>query len=308
MRPRGSLCSPDGTLHSFFYPHPMEWLNLHTSTLDSPQFVGAEPEERATWLCLLRYCVGQENGGRIGLCRDWTDRRWQQLCRVTKREVVGPSDLWSWDGDDLTVWAYPLQKENEVKRNRAHGSLGGRPSTIAKDKQPGGHLANPVAKPEETTRFPSGLALGSGSAETEGKGRERKGIGKEGERKEAGKPAGVSVPASRPASAAEAEEYFLGIGSTSFEAETFFDHYEANGWRQGGKTALKDWRAAARNWVRRNGGATGGAAARLGGDGVRKNLEMGARAGAFPNQDDRVVLPVAGLDEALAEVTEGGAA
>lgn len=35
------------------------------------------------------------------------------------------------------------------------------------------------------------------------------------------------------------------------EAATFFDHYEANGWKQGGRTPLKSWRAALRNWARR---------------------------------------------------------
>jgi len=36
----------------------------------------------------------------------------------------------------------------------------------------------------------------------------------------------------------------------SSEAEAFYDHFEANGWKQGGRSAMKDWRAAARNWVR----------------------------------------------------------
>jgi len=31
---------------------------------------------------------------------------------------------------------------------------------------------------------------------------------------------------------------------------TFFDHYEANGWKAG-RTAMKDWKAALRNWSRR---------------------------------------------------------
>jgi hypothetical protein len=284
----------------------MEWLNLHTSTLDSPQFVGAEPEERATWLCLLRYCVGQENGGRITLCRDWTDRRWQQLCRVTKREVAGPSELWAWDGDDLTVWAYPVQKEMEVRKNRLHGSLGGRPSGSSQKKQPD----KPTDNPTETTRSTTGLSSGYGLAETERKGKEGKGIGKEEEgngNPPADQAAGSRATASRPEAQAEAEAYFLEIGSTSLEAETFFDHYQANGWRQGGKTALKDWRAAARNWVRRNGSATRGAAAGLGGDATGKNLLRGGARGVVSQspEEPRMVLPVAGLDEAMAEVAAG---
>ncbi|QJX47809.1 DUF1376 domain-containing protein [Hymenobacter taeanensis] len=35
------------------------------------------------------------------------------------------------------------------------------------------------------------------------------------------------------------------------EAAAFFDHFESNGWRVGGKTPMVDWRAAFRNWMRR---------------------------------------------------------
>ena len=33
-------------------------------------------------------------------------------------------------------------------------------------------------------------------------------------------------------------------------AETFYDHFESNGWKVGGRSAMKDWQAAARKWVR----------------------------------------------------------
>lgn len=36
----------------------------------------------------------------------------------------------------------------------------------------------------------------------------------------------------------------------TINAEDFFNHYESNGWKVG-KVAMKDWRAAVRNWVRR---------------------------------------------------------
>ncbi|QIX62719.1 DUF1376 domain-containing protein [Hymenobacter sp. BT18] len=35
------------------------------------------------------------------------------------------------------------------------------------------------------------------------------------------------------------------------EAAAFFDHFQSNGWRVGGKTPMVDWRAAFRNWMRR---------------------------------------------------------
>lgn len=37
------------------------------------------------------------------------------------------------------------------------------------------------------------------------------------------------------------------------DAEYFFDYYNSNGWKVGGKSPMKDWRATARNWARRQG-------------------------------------------------------
>lgn len=37
------------------------------------------------------------------------------------------------------------------------------------------------------------------------------------------------------------------------DPEAFFDHFTANGWRVSGKTPMKDWRAAVRNWARKEG-------------------------------------------------------
>ena len=37
----------------------------------------------------------------------------------------------------------------------------------------------------------------------------------------------------------------------NIDAEHFIDYYESNGWKVGGKSAMKDWKAAVRNWERR---------------------------------------------------------
>lgn len=99
----------------------MEYLNLHVGVLDSPELVGAEPVDRATWLYLMRYCAGQESGGRIVGCAAWGDRRWQQIARITLKEVRRKTDLWHWDGDDLVVEFYPREQESAVRAKRQAG-------------------------------------------------------------------------------------------------------------------------------------------------------------------------------------------
>lgn len=49
----------------------------------------------------------------------------------------------------------------------------------------------------------------------------------------------------------EAESFFAENESTQSEAQKFIDFYESKGWLVG-KSKMKDWEAAARNWIRRN--------------------------------------------------------
>jgi hypothetical protein len=48
----------------------------------------------------------------------------------------------------------------------------------------------------------------------------------------------------------ELEDYFfeLGLLDPKDSAARFFDYYESIGWKIGGKSKMKDWRAACRNW------------------------------------------------------------
>lgn len=43
----------------------------------------------------------------------------------------------------------------------------------------------------------------------------------------------------------EVKEFF----ENKMEGEKFFNYYTSNGWKVGGKTTMKDWKAAARNWM-----------------------------------------------------------
>lgn len=46
----------------------------------------------------------------------------------------------------------------------------------------------------------------------------------------------------------DVQDVFIDIGSTAENGAKFFYHYESTGWIRG-RTAIRDWKAAARNWV-----------------------------------------------------------
>ena len=68
-----------------------------------------------------------------------------------------------------------------------------------------------------------------------------------------GSRASKSQTAFRPPALEQVETYMEQIGSNRSEAAKFHDHFAANGWKIGGKTAMKDWQAACRNWLRNTG-------------------------------------------------------
>lgn len=99
-------------------------------------------------------------------------------------------------------------------------------------------------------------------------GKEKEGKEKEGERK-------AKVEA-RPQNVEEVKAYAESLGLPDIEAETFFDHFTANGWLVSGRAPMKSWRATLRNWKRRAGDfSRGGAPAK------NANGEAGERT-AFP--------------------------
>jgi hypothetical protein len=57
------------------------------------------------------------------------------------------------------------------------------------------------------------------------------------------------APAAIPASVEEVICYFEQEGAGRVEAEKFFNYYESNGWKIGGKAAMKNWQAASRKWI-----------------------------------------------------------
>lgn len=168
----------------------MNFLNLHTDFLRSVDYLGAEPLERATWLNLMAWCATQENGGIIPGAADWKDRKWMQLCGITREEAHLESELYHFDeAGNMVVNHYPTEKENEVRANRENGKKGGRPK---KKTPPKKTPEKPRENPPETTRLKI--------AETEGKDKGRewkdKEKGGEGETREALIPAPSPLPPS----------------------------------------------------------------------------------------------------------------
>lgn len=143
----------------------MNWLNLQTSVIRSPEYVGCDPVQRATWLNLMVYCAEQENGGVIPGAASWKDRRWQQTCGVTKDEVGDQCELWSFDGENLNLWGYPTEKEQEIQKMRESGARGGkkRAENAAKSKEK-----------QDSSSPPSNLPSSPPSTERKGKEKERK--------------------------------------------------------------------------------------------------------------------------------------
>jgi len=153
----------------------MNWLNIHTDTLRSQEFLGAEPVERATWLALLGWCATQENSGVIQGAKSWTDRRWQQTCGVTKAEADTKSELFLFEGESLVVSFYPVEKQAEVVAKREAGKRGGRPRKPLETQG-----EKPHGKPDGSAEVNHEPKQSESEAETEGKRREEK----ERERKE----------------------------------------------------------------------------------------------------------------------------
>ena len=47
------------------------------------------------------------------------------------------------------------------------------------------------------------------------------------------------------ATLSEIKEFFLSENNTELEAKKFYNHYQSNGWKIGGRTPMKDWKPRA---------------------------------------------------------------
>lgn len=125
----------------------MNYLNLSTIFLDGDAFAGAELEDQAVWINLLRYCAKVENGGRILRMNLWKTRKLSRVIGILPQDLHRYAEgLWSLEGDDVVVHGYPIDQEQKCIKNRENGKLGGRP---ADPEKPHG---KPHGKPDAPPR------------------------------------------------------------------------------------------------------------------------------------------------------------
>lgn len=127
--------------------------------------------------------------------------------------------------------------ENISKRNRENGKNGGRPPKKSSTHELAETQNNPENpnNPEKTEDRSKKKEVRSEKIED----RERK----------ADKPPRARF---QPPTEAEAIAYFAEQGSSEKEAKSYIDYYTAKGWKIGEKAQMKNWKAAARNWIRRS--------------------------------------------------------
>lgn len=116
-----------------------------------------------------------------------------------------------------------------------NGRKGGRPKSISEDNQE-------ESKPEPTETKPKSIALHDKDMELDNV------IDKDLDNNSAASP--QKGKKFKPPTLMEVETYCAERG-LQIDAERFIDYYASNGWRVG-KSPMKDWQAAVRNWVRRD--------------------------------------------------------
>lgn len=219
----------------------MEWLNIHRSTIDSEAFVDASPAQRGTWLALLNYCAGQENGGLIVGAGMFTDRKWIMLAGVTMDEVEDGCALWVWERDesDLRVEFYPHAAEALLQTKRAAGKKGGSARASSTHDESASSTAAVVLQAESDAC----LKEVSVSASTKGKGREGKGMKGKGSAHEAD--GFAHIPSEQEFLAA-----FMVEGIPEDYLRRQFTHFQASPKRWLDRGDLVDWRwLVRRRWT-----------------------------------------------------------
>lgn len=131
------------------------------------------------------------------------------------------------------------------KESRKRGSSGGRPRKkpeVSEVQEPG---VSETSKPPVSENEKPRVSEEAAKTESQTKPNQTKPNQTKGGKRFA--------PPARDEVSAYALEYAAqkGLDPGGFDAERFVDYYTANGWKVG-RNAMRDWRAAVRDWVRRD--------------------------------------------------------
>lgn len=134
----------------------MNWINLRTELLRTPEFMSAKDGAIETWLRVLAYCCEQENGGSMTGSNSWSDKVWTCAAGVSKQQVIDAFPLIKETESGYVIVGYPQSKQAEVEAKREAGRKGGSRSAS-----------------RSACRSPNGSAATEGEGEGESKGKEK---------------------------------------------------------------------------------------------------------------------------------------
>ncbi len=208
----------------------MRYVKLELTWYTSAWLVVLSASARLAWVLLLGYCKGSGSSNKVKrLDALVASRMWfigEEDVRQMEQAAINDGALVIEDGHWIvTNWAEYQDDSTNAERQRRFRD---------KKKDSDSNGSN---------------ALHNGVTVEERKGKERKDISSEIAR-EKGKPSALS----------EVTDFFWQYfpDRDVNECEKFWDHFTANGWKQGGRAPIKNWEAAFRNWMRRAGDFGGG--------------------------------------------------
>ena len=156
-------------------------------------------------------------------------------------------------GSLITIFNLELTHEHVQKSVRKHTKK--QPSPELVPEQVGEQVIEPINEPyinvnKQNKTKETLLNIVRGDLEIEqAKSEEIINFSKKGNLNKNGQPKKAKSKPAIPPPQDEVKKFFIEQKFTELESEKFFNHFESNGWLVGGKTPMKNWQAAARNWM-----------------------------------------------------------
>jgi hypothetical protein len=98
----------------------VEWYSLDVVATTGPDWLAIDPALRGHWHALVAVCAQRENSGVLRGARAWSERNWDRLAGLTVPDLVAleRENLVRWDGDDLAVIGYDMEREQRAQATR----------------------------------------------------------------------------------------------------------------------------------------------------------------------------------------------